>query len=169
MYNYIYLFPAVTSTAVKTRGSQVKFSRSGPYTPLICLSSTIFLTESSPLFTAWRVSDQSNISPLSLPPSLSLSLSPSPSLLLSLSLPSLPQIPTFPMVPRRFLSHLVSSSLAFWMVWSMAISRRQSSLHKKNNKKRHFIFLERVWSRREVCVCVWGGGGREEAGLTFSR
>ncbi len=47
-----YLFPAVTSTAVKTRGSQVKISMRGPYTPLSCFSSTTFLTASIPRLVA---------------------------------------------------------------------------------------------------------------------
>ena len=50
---FTYLFPAVTSMAVNTLGSQVKFSISGPYTPLSCFSSTIFLTASIPRLMAW--------------------------------------------------------------------------------------------------------------------
>jgi len=44
-----YLLPAVTSTAVNSLGAQVKFSISGPYTPMMLWSLTIFETESSPL------------------------------------------------------------------------------------------------------------------------
>ena len=48
---------------------------------------------------------------------------------------------TFPTVALRFLSHLVISSLALWMVWSMDASRRHSSLdrHLHNEHNTHPI------------------------------
>lgn len=51
------LFPAVTSTAVNTLGSQLKTSMSGPCMPPSCLSAAIFMADSIPFITFLPVVD----------------------------------------------------------------------------------------------------------------
>ena len=57
MHTPTYLLPAVTSTAVKTLGSQLKISMSGPCMPVSCLSAATFMADSMPLMTLRPVVD----------------------------------------------------------------------------------------------------------------
>ena len=121
MYVYIYyvlvwwngdLFPAVTSTAVDTRRSHVKFSMTGPYTPLNCFSSTILFTESSPLFNAYRYM-YIHMYRYCMNTHICVHARICVYCTLYIHVYYIYLHLTFPTVARRFLSHLVSSSLQF--------------------------------------------------------
>lgn len=102
-----YLLPAVTSTAVNMRSSQVKFSISGPYTPEMCLSATMRFIDSSPFITAYTA--QCNDVPID----------------------TLDH--TFPIVPLKFLLNLWSSLRVSCIVVSICFSSAHNCLHTIDN------------------------------------